>query len=193
MLLYGAPALFMILFAGSLGLPLPSALATSVAGSLVAQGQLSAPTALVFATVGSVLGDLVGYGVGRVVGCELIDRYGKWVGLTRSQVARSERLFERWGGWGLLLSRTVLSALSSPVNLLAGASRYRVAPFLVYDLVGRLTWTMFYLAVGYGFSRNASLVADLLDNVWKLLASLVVAAASAYGLYRLQRSSARRS
>jgi membrane protein DedA with SNARE-associated domain len=72
------------------------------------------------AVVFSVLGDLAGYGLGRVLGREFFERRGRWLGLTPALRAKVEIFFQKWGILTVVLSRSLLSFKSSAVNLLAG-------------------------------------------------------------------------
>jgi membrane protein DedA with SNARE-associated domain len=56
--------------------------------------------------------------------------------------------------------------------------------FLVYDLGGRLIWAFGYLALGYAFERYTGLLIDLIDGLWGLAGSIVVATVAGYLLYR---------
>jgi membrane-associated protein len=180
----GYPVLAIILFTGALGLPLPSGLATGIAGSMVARGELSWAAAILVATTASALGDVVGYGLGRAVGVRVTDGAGRWIGLSGTRIARAEGLFSRWGMLSLFLSRTILSGVSAPINLVAGATRYSMGRFLTYDLGGRLLWTLGYLALGYAFERYTGLLIDLIDGLWGVAISISVATTAGFLLYR---------
>jgi membrane-associated protein len=183
----GYRVLAIILFTGALGLPLPSGLATGIAGSMVARGELSWATTILVGTIASVLGDIVGYALGWAIGVRVIEGAGRWIGLSGARMRRAEILFGRWGMLGLLLSRTILSGVSSPINVVAGMTRYGRGRFLAYDLGGRLLWTLGYLALGYAFERYTGLLIDLLDGLWGLAISVSVATAAGYLLYRSRR------
>jgi membrane protein DedA with SNARE-associated domain len=174
LLVYGYPALALTLLLGAIGLPLPSGLSMVVAGSLAAQGRMDWPLASVLAVTASVLGDLIGYGLGRVFGRELLDRRAHWLGLTPDRRARVERLVGRWGALSVLLSRSLVSFLSSAVNLVAGASRYRLAGFVAFAIVGRLVWTSAYLGLGYGASGGLDHAAGFLKNLSGFLIALAM-------------------
>lgn len=175
-LAYGYPALALSLLLGALGVPLPSGLSMIVAGSLAAQGQMRWELLALIATVASVTGDLTGYGLGRILGASFLERRGRWFGLTAQRRARVERLFDRWGALGVLLSRSLVSVLSSAVNLLAGASRYRLGAFLAAGIIGRLAWSSAYLGLGYFASGGLEPAADFLRSLTGLLVSLALLA-----------------
>ncbi|MBI2202447.1 MAG: trypsin-like peptidase domain-containing protein [Candidatus Rokubacteria bacterium] len=182
LLAYGYPALGLTLFLGALGLHLPSALAMVVAGSLAAQGQMSWLGASTVGVSGSVLGDVAGYSLGRVLTQEFLERRGRWIGLTPERRARVERLFERWGALTVVLSRSLLSFLSPAVNVLAGAGRYSLRRFLPLDLAGRLIWTSAYLGLGYSLGVGIEAAADFLSSVSGLLISLAALAGLGFSI-----------
>jgi len=169
---YGYPALALIALFGAIGLPLPTGLATVVAGSLSAAGQLSWAWSASVALTASVSGDAVGYALGRLVSRELLERRARWLGYTAARHARVESLFRRWGGLTVLLSRTLVSHLSAFVNVFAGGSRYRLDHFLVLAVLGRLVWTSAYLGLGYAAGTDLEAASSFLANISLLLACL---------------------
>lgn len=97
LLVHGYPVLGLTLMLGAVGVPFPSPLSVVVAGSLAAQGQMSLLWAGAVAVAFSVLGDLAGYGLGRVLGREFFERRGRWLGLTPALRAKVETFFYKWG------------------------------------------------------------------------------------------------
>jgi membrane-associated protein len=171
-IVYGYPALGLMALFGAIGLPLPTGLATVVAGSLSAAGQLSWVWTALVALTASVLGDAVGYALGRLLSREFLEQRGRWLGYTAARHARVESLFSRLGGLSVLLSRTLVSSLSSIVNLFAGASRYRLNRFLVLAVLGRTVWTSAYLGLGFVAGSDLEAASSFLANISLLLACL---------------------
>jgi len=177
-LTYGYSALALTIFLGSFGLPLPHGIALTVVGSLAAQGRIDWLWAGVATVVASVLADIVGYGLGRLIDRRVLERRGRWLGYTRERALRIKRLFEQWGAWTVLITRTFVSYLSPAVNLLAGAAGYRFTVFLALTLLGRLLWTSAYLGLGYAVGPDPEAATGFLANLSGLLVSLAVLAAS---------------
>ena len=173
-IVYGYPALGLMALFGAIGLPLPTGLATVVAGSLSAAGQLSWAWSASVALTASVAGDAIGYALGRLVSREFLERRARWLGYTAARHARVASLFSRLGGLSVLLSRTLVSHLSSIVNVFAGASRYRLDRFLVLAVLGRLLWTSAYLGLGYAAGTDLEAASGFLANVSLLLICLAV-------------------
>jgi membrane protein DedA with SNARE-associated domain len=169
LLVYGYPALALILLLGAIGLPLPDGVATIVAGSLASQGRVDWLAAAGIVVTASVLGDAVGYGLGRLLSRELLERHGRWLGYTSARYARAQSLFERWGLIAVFVTRTFMSYLSSIASLLAGISRYRLSKFLAITFVGRLVWTAGYFGLGYGIGSDWEAAAGFLTNLSALL------------------------
>lgn len=179
MLVYGYPILGLIELAGSIGLPVPDGVACTIAGSLAAQGRMNFTAAAIVIVFTSVLGDLVGYGIGRLVSRDVLERFGRWFGYTPKRGMRVQRLFANWGLMTLFITRTFVSYLSSVANLLAGVSRYRFAKFFFVALVGRMLWTAAYLGIGFVIGADFEAATGFLGNLSGFLLSgmaLLVAA-----------------
>lgn len=174
LLAYGYPALAAILLFGAIGLPVPTGFATVLAGSLAALGSMQWTWAAVVAVAASVCGDAVGYAIGRLVSDGFLSQHGRWIGYTPPRKAAVQNLFRRWGAMTVLLSRTLVSHLSSVVSLLAGVTHYRIASFLAVAFAGRLIWTSAYLGLGYAIGSHLDAANDFMRNLTGLLLSLAV-------------------
>jgi len=177
-LTYGYPALALTIFLGSFGVPVPHGIAVTVAGSLAAQGRIDWAWAGAATVVASILGDIAGYALGRLLDRGVLERRGRWLGYTRERALRIKGLFEQWGAWTVLITRTFVSYLGPAVNLLAGAAGYRWTVFLAMTLLGRLLWTSAYLGLGYAVGSDPEAASGFLANLSGLLVSLAVLAAS---------------
>ncbi len=180
LLAYGYPVLALILLVGAIGLPVPTGLSTAVAGSLISNGSMGWVWSTTIAVAASVLGDAVGYGLGRLLSAHALERHGRWIGYAPARRQRVERLFERLGGVTVFLTRTLVSHLSSVVNLLAGASRYAWGGFLGFTIIGRSVWTSAYLGLGYAVGADLEAAASFLGNLSFLLISLAVLAVAVF-------------
>jgi membrane protein DedA with SNARE-associated domain len=120
----------------------------------------------------------VGYGLGRLLDRGVLERRGRWLGYTRERALRASRLFEQWGAWTVLITRTFVSYLGPAVNVLAGAAGYPLTAFLALTVLGRLLWTSAYLGLGYAVGSDPEAATGFLANLSGLLVSLAVLAAS---------------
>jgi membrane protein DedA with SNARE-associated domain len=179
LLVYGYPVLVAVLFFGALGLPVPAGPLTAIAGTLALQGEIDGAIAAGLAVIASVLGDVAGYGAGRLLSPAFLDRHGRWIGYTPANRERLQRLFARWGGLMLILTRSLTAHVGAIVSVLAGAGRYSIGRFLVYSLIGRLLWTASYFGLGYTVGTDFEAASGFLGYLSLLLIALAVAAASA--------------
>jgi membrane protein DedA with SNARE-associated domain len=122
----------------------------------------------------SVLGDIVGYALGRLLGWRVLERHGRWFGFTPARRARAQRLFERWGLLTVFITRTFVSYLSSIASVLSGASHFRLSKFLAIATVGRVLWASAYLGLGYAIGGDLEAAAGFLTNLSGFLISLVL-------------------
>lgn len=167
---YGSPALFAVVLVASLGAPLPIALLLIVTGSLAAQGAMNIWTAIAAAGIGSVLGDLGGYAIGRWGGTVLVERFCRLLGGTNRLQQMEERARDRAGLY-IFLTRWLLSPLGPWVNLASGIAEYPWGRFLFWDALGEFFGVALYISLGQIFSdRVLALDSVLGDATWGLMA-----------------------
>jgi membrane-associated protein len=183
---YGLPVLFAALLVGSAGAPLPSSLLLVAAGSFVDQGEMELWHVLTLAAAGAILGDQIGYSIGRWGGRKLTRRLGRFVG-GEKKVEEAEEWLKRREGAGVFLSRWLLTPLGPVVNITAGATRYPWPRFLLYDALGEALWVALYVLLGKFFSDRVQALSDLLgDFTWAVLALVAAAALGALLFKRLR-------
>lgn len=144
---YGSALVVGVVFLASLGTPLPATLVLLSAGALAAGADWSLALLVLGATGAAVLGDQLGYALGRWGGQALIARLNRRRAVA-SRLARAERLTQRWGGLGVFMSRWLVTPLGPLVNLASGLLRYAWPSFLALDLLGELLWVSLYVGLG---------------------------------------------
>src|SRR5205085_10856396 len=115
---YGAPALFAVLLIGAIGVPMPATLLLLAAGSFVEQGELNLWHVLVLASTGTIIGDNVGYALGRWGGERAARTFSRLVGGER-QFKRAEDWLRWWDGAGVIMARLLVTSLGHQVNLMS--------------------------------------------------------------------------
>jgi membrane protein DedA with SNARE-associated domain len=142
---------YLVIFAAMLlenaGLPLPGETVTLLGGYAAGSGQLNILGVMGAAAGGAVLGDNIGYWVGRRLGWGLILKVGRWLGQSPAQLEKLRDQFLRHAGKSVLLGRfvAVLRVVAGPM---AGAVGMPYPKFLLCNLVGATLWatTMVSLA-----------------------------------------------
>src|SRR5919107_2178125 len=102
---YGYLVVFFGVLLESTGVPLPGETILIAAGAVAHQGHLYLGDAIIFGILGAVLGDQIGYWVGRKGGRPFVLRWGRYILVTPERLARAERFFARHGGKAVFLAR----------------------------------------------------------------------------------------
>ncbi len=142
----------------SMGIPLPGEICLVSAALLAAAGSIDIGWVAVAASVGAIVGDSIGYAIGRRGGRSMLERLGRRfpAHLGPDQLARAERTFERHGAWAIFFGRFValLRVLAGP---LAGALRVPYPKFLLANAAGGVVWaggtSLVVYAVGQAAER----------------------------------------
>ncbi|MGB9179142.1 MAG: DedA family protein [Pyrinomonadaceae bacterium] len=172
--IYGLPVLFGVLLVGSIGVPMPASLMLIAAGSFVQQGEMNGWSVLALAGAGAILGDNVGYALGRWGGRRLSKRMSRWVG-GEARLQYAEDWLMRWGGAGIFLSRWLLTPLGPPINFTSGLAGYPWPRFLLFDLAGEALWVVLYVMLGKIFSDRVQAMSEFLgDFTWMIVGLIAV-------------------
>ena len=179
---YCAGVLGLVFFLSALGVPLPSTLFVVAGGAFIQQGVLNLYPTIGLSLVCVVLGDMLSYGMGRVLSRSMYARYGQ-----SATWQRAEEYFARRGGIAIVLTRCVLTPIAVPVNLVAGSSAYPVWRFAAYDVTGELIWLLGYGAIGYLFGSQWESISAFISTASGPLVGVLIAGGGAYALIRWQR------
>ncbi|HEY0606905.1 MAG TPA: DedA family protein [Herpetosiphonaceae bacterium] len=180
---YGLPVLFGVVLLASLGAPLPATLLLLTAGAFVADGDLSMWWVFGLGTVAAVLGDHLGYSIGRWGSQRLIDRLSRWGG-GASRIEQAEAAARRWGGIGIFLSRWLLTPIGPVINLTSGIARYSLPAFFCFDIAGEMVWVGSYVTLGRVFSDQVQDLSGVLGNLTWVIVGIVTMALLAWMLLR---------
>ena len=151
---YGYLAVFLLVGAESLGVPVPGETALIVAGTYAGQTHRLNPW-LIFlvASAAAIIGDNIGFWIGDKGGYRLARRYGHWVRLDDHKLKIARYLFNIHGPKVVFFGRFV-SVLRTYVAFLAGTSRMRWRKFLPANTAGGIVWAGIYTLIAY-FAGNA--------------------------------------
>lgn len=172
---YGLPVLFLIIALESAGVPLPGETALIAAAVLASQGHLEIGAVVVVSALAAIVGDNIGYWVGRLGGRRLLYRNRLSARYAERFLPPAERFFARHGGKTVFLARFI-SGLRVAGALMAGISRMPWWGFLVWNAVGGVVW-----ATGIGLTAFYCGLA--IDGTAGRLGLLVLGAASVIALF----------
>jgi membrane protein DedA with SNARE-associated domain len=131
--------------------PIPSEVVLPFAGFYAGKGEASVPGMILAATVGSVVGALVLYGLAAWIGPERLRRFvvakGRWFGVKERDLDRAEAWFDKRANAAVLLGRCV-PLVRSIVSIPAGFRRMPLVRFTVYTAIGSLAWNVALISAG---------------------------------------------
>ena len=146
---YGYWVVLVFVAIESTGIPFPGETMLLAAAIYAgATGHLSLPLVIAAAAVGAILGDNVGYFVGREGGYRLLRRFGHIIHLDARRLKLGQYLFLRHGGKIVFFGRFV-AVLRAWAAFLAGANRMRWSRFLLFNTAGGILWATLYGIGGY--------------------------------------------
>jgi membrane protein DedA with SNARE-associated domain len=122
-------------------IPLPSEIIMPFSGYLVSTGQMNLWGVAVAGAVGCVLGSLIAYWVGMYGGRPLIEKYGRYILLSRHDLDLADRWFAKYGEIIVFVSR-LLPAIRTFIAFPAGVARMNLTKFVIYTFAGSLPWCL---------------------------------------------------
>ena len=189
---YGYPALWLIVFVAAAGAPISGSLLLFAAGAFAALGDLHIFILFPVALSAAVMGDNLGYFIGRRVGTALLtwlERQKRFRFISPENLARGRAYFNRRAAWAIFITRFLIVVLGGPINLLAGLEQYPYRKFLFWDVCGQTLGAIIPLGLGYAFAESWEEVAGLFGAFSGLaLAALVACILSAMLVRRIRQS-----
>jgi membrane protein DedA with SNARE-associated domain len=168
---YGLWFLFGIVCLESAGLWLPGETALIAAGVYAANGHMSITKVIIVAAIAAIVGDNIGYWLGRKVGRPLIQRFSWTKRLADRALPPAERFFERHGPKAVFFARFI-GGIRVTAAWIAGITRMHWWKFLLWNALGGITWA---LAVGLASYYGGKALADAIAR-YGLYGGLVVGA-----------------
>ena len=153
----------------SMGIPFPGE-TTLIAAAAYAGSthKLNIVFVVAAAAAGAIIGDNIGFWIGREVGLRLLLRYGKYIRMTERRIKLGQYLFQRYGGTVVFFGRFV-AVLRALAAFLAGTNRMTWPRFLVFNAAGGIVWAGVYgfgaYALGTQIHRLAGPVGGVLGAI----------------------------
>jgi membrane protein DedA with SNARE-associated domain len=161
---YGYVAIFVGMAATNACIPIPSEVIMLFGGALSSSSfvagvtgghhtQLNLVLVGVIGTIGSLVGSWIAYGVGRVGGRPLAERWGARIGVRAHELDRAEAWFERRGELAVLVAR-VIPVVRTFISFPAGVAEMPILRFSVFTLIGTLPWVFGLAVAGYALADS---------------------------------------
>ncbi len=173
---YGYLAVFVFVAIESIGIPFPGETMLLVAAiDAGTTHQLSIVLVIIAATCGAILGDNLGFWIGREGGYRLLRRYGRYIGFNERRVKLGLYLFRTQGGKIVFFGRFV-AVLRAWAAFLAGVNRMQWSRFLVFNALGGVSWATLYGLGGYFLGEEIHRLTGPVGIVTIVLAVLIIIA-----------------
>ena len=189
----GYAAILLAMFLENLIPPIPSELIMPLGGFYVSQGQLDFLPVILAGLIGTVIGALPWYGIGRLANEERLEHWleknGRWLGINPKELARSRKWFNRYGVslvfWGRLVP-----GIRTLISVPAGVELMPVSPFLIWTTAGSLIWTLLLTIAGFYLGDSYPTIEKWISpfsNVFKTIIILIISMAFITLIYKTLR------
>jgi len=169
----------------SAGFPLPSEIIMPFSGYLVLTGRFTLFGAALAGAVGCLVGSLGAYWVSAVGGRQLLERYGRYVLISKHDLALADRWFARWGGAAVFVGR-LLPVVRTYISFPAGIARVGLWRFSLYTFIGSLIWTYLLAWIGLRLGERWASIRRAFEG-FEVLIVLVLLVGIVWGVRRQLR------
>jgi len=148
--------------------PIPSEIIMPLAGFFVSQEKLNFFILIFWGLLGTILGSLPWYYLGRLLNekriANFINKRGKYIGIANTDLDKSRRWFDKYGVtlvfWGRLVP-----GIRTLISVPAGMELMPQGKFLIWTTLGSLIWVSFLTIAGYLFGENYQIISSYIDQV----------------------------
>jgi membrane protein DedA with SNARE-associated domain len=134
-------------------IPLPSEIIMPFAGFLTAKGEFTLFGVALAGALGCVAGSVVAYVVGIYGGRTFIEKYGRYILVSRRDLDLADKFFNKYGSSAIFFSR-LLPVIRTFISLPAGIAKMNFSKFVVYTFLGSLPWCFALAYVGKKLGDN---------------------------------------
>jgi membrane protein DedA with SNARE-associated domain len=175
---YGYLAIAGLILLEDFGVPAPGE-TVLIAGAVYAgAGRLNIVAIIVLAVAAAVVGDNIGYLIGRFGGRTLVHRFGRYVFLTPRRLDAAERFFTRHGGKVVTIARFI-ELLRQTNGIIAGLSDMSWRKFLAFNALGAVLWVGTWAGLGDLAGNNITAIYEQIHRYqWPVLAAVAVVLAA---------------
>ena len=174
----GYTGVFILMALESMIAPVPSEMVMPFAGFLIYTGEFSFLGVLVASSLGSIVGSLASYWLGRK-GEAVVLRFGRYLMLNPHHLEWTELFFFRYGSLTIFISRFI-PIVRHLISIPAGLGKMRLLPFLIYTAVGATIWNMFLTFLGLKLKEHWEIIQKYSHTLDMVVLALVVLGVAAY-------------
>jgi membrane protein DedA with SNARE-associated domain len=182
----GYAAVILLAFLEACCVPIPSEITFGFGGVLAFQGHLNLALVIIAGTLAELAGSYVSYSVGRVAERALIEKFGRYLLITRGDIDRAERFLAGRGWWAIPVGR-MAPFVRSFTSVVAGLTGVPPIRFGVLSLIGTAVYASVIASIGYAVGSAWHSVAHDLSLAGYVMAVVAVVAIAAFIVVRLRQ------
>jgi len=171
---FGYWAIFAGMFLESACIPVPSEVVMPFSGFASSRGILSFWAVVFTGTMGQILGSITTYQLGKSGGRHLLERYGKYLLVSKRDIKKADDWFEKYGELTVLFTR-MMPVIRTFISLPAGISRMSFGKFVVYSTIGIIPWTLILTYIGVKMGENWEKIRDVFHGLDLIIAVALAA------------------
>ena len=170
----GLPGIVLLMAIESACIPLPSEVIMPFAGYLVSQGKYSLWSVGLAGAIGCVVGSVPAYYLGMYGGRPLIEKYGKYILMSRHDLDMADRWFRRHGEATVFFAR-LLPIIRTFIAFPAGVARMEMKRFIAYTFAGSLPWCLGLAYIGMVMGERWPVLREYFHKFDLLIGAAIVA------------------
>ena len=170
---FGYGGIFFLMMLESMIVPVPSELVMPFAGFLIEKGQFTFLFVIVASTLGSIVGSLIFFYVGKTGGHSLVEKYGKYVLVDHEDVIKTEEWFNKRGDVTIFLAR-LIPVVRHLISFIAGIGRMNVKKFTLYTVIGAALWNSILAYLGFILGQHWEEVNQYTDQISLVIVILLI-------------------
>ena len=159
----GNLGVFVLMLLESCAIPIPSEVIMPFAGYWVALGKLNFWIVVMAGTLGNLAGSLLAYWIAWKGGRPLIEKWGKYILISKHDLDLADNWFSKWGSATVFFGR-LLPVVRTYISFPAGVAKMDIKKFSFYTFLGALPWTALFAWLGIKMGENWELVRQKLHS-----------------------------
>lgn len=174
--------------------PIPSEIVLPFGGFMTTYSDLTVPGVILAATIGSVAGAIILYGIGLLLDVErlekIIDRWGHILRVKKEDIRKADAWFDKYGYWTVLFCR-MIPLIRSLISIPAGMSNMKFGLFLLFTTIGTVIWNTILVMVGAALGENWHSITEFMDVYSNIAYAVIAVAGIAFLIWFFRRNKKR--
>ncbi|MCM3782710.1 DedA family protein [Neobacillus mesonae] len=174
--------------------PIPSEIVLPFGGFMTTYSSLTVFWVIVAATVGSVIGAIILYGIGLLIDVErlekIIDRWGHILRVKKEDIRKADAWFDKYGYWTVLFCR-MIPLIRSLISIPAGMSNMKFGLFLLFTTIGTVIWNTILVVIGATLGENWHAITEFMDVYSNIAYAIIAVAGIAFLIWFFRRNKKR--